>query len=99
MDTVTIADPEDQRFPFGREMWDDARVVYHGTWSTYSPRIEADGFIHAELPFDHDDIATVMRAWEAVGILDSYAKTVFFPGTSGPGSKLSMTGSFWHARA
>jgi hypothetical protein len=99
MDTVTITNPKDQRFPFGKELWNGPQVVYHGTWSTYSPRIESGGFVHAELPFNHADIATVMRAWEAVGILNSYAKEVFFAGTPGPRSELSMTASFWHARA
>ena len=99
IDVVTITDPEDPRFPFGKELWEDPHIVYHGTWSEYSSRIESDGFVHAELPFNHEDVETIMRAWEAVGILDSYAKTVFFAGTPRPRRELSMTGSIWGARA
>lgn len=99
MDVITISDPRDQSFPFSRQSFEDPQVVYHGTWSAYSTKIESDGFGGFELPFRHEDFATIARAWERVGIYGSYAETVFSPGTSGPRSELSMTGGFFHARA
>jgi hypothetical protein len=97
MDVVKIIDPGDPRFPFGKELWADPHVVYHGTWSAFSARIEADGFGHPELPFDDEDIASIMRARQAIG-WGSYAPT-FFGDNPGPRQELSMTGNFWHARA
>jgi len=97
MISVTITDRDDDVYPFPKQLWDDPQVVYHGTWSVYSPRIEAEGFGHAELPFDHQDIATVMQARQALD-LGSRAE-VFFAKTPGQTrAELSMSGNFWGAR-
>lgn len=97
MISISIADRSDDVYPFTKQLWDDFRVVYHGTWSVYSPRIESEGFGHAELPFDPEDIASVKRAREALD-LGSHAQ-IFFGTTPGVGgSLLSMTGNFWGAR-
>ena len=100
MDTITITNPTDQSFPFSRQLFEDPHVVYHGTWSVYTNRIESEGFGGVALPFDHNEIEVVMHAWEQVGILGSYAKDVFFGNKPGqPRPELSMTANFWHARA
>jgi len=100
MDTITISDSTDRSFPFSRAMFEDPHVVYHGTWSAYSGRIESAGFGGFALPFDHGDVEAIMHAWEQVGILGGYAKDVFFARTPGsPRNELSMAGNFWHARA
>jgi hypothetical protein len=97
--TATINDPNDQCFPFGRELWNNPQVVYHGTWSVYSKRIETEGFGHSELPFDHEHIAAIMRSRELIGI-GSYAGPVFFRDRPPQARReLSMTGNFWFARA
>jgi hypothetical protein len=92
MEITTIIDPEDRRFPFSRDLFEDLNIVYHGTWSIYARTIESKGFSSAELPFDEEDFVTIGRAWKAVGILDSYAEVVFSRNT------LSMVGNFWSAR-
>jgi len=100
MDTITIASPTDQSFPFSRQLFEDPHIVYHGTWSAYADRIESAGFGGVALPFDHNEIQVVMHAWEQVGILGTYARDVFFAHTPGqPRMELSMTANFWHARA
>jgi hypothetical protein len=43
MISVAIDDPKSNLYPFSKQLWDDPQVVYHGTWSAYSARIEADG--------------------------------------------------------
>jgi hypothetical protein len=76
MDTITITDPTDQCFPFSRVLFEDPRVLYHGTWSMYSSRIDTDGFVQVKLPFDHEHVATIMRARAAIG-WESYAPVFF----------------------
>ena len=99
MYTKTITEPIDNSFPFSRELFENPGVVYHGTWSAYAPRIESAGFSGFDLPFDHKDIETIMLARELFGI-GSYAGPVFFRDTQPkPREELSLTGSFWHARA
>src|SRR5579862_4631527 len=99
METKTITEPTDRSFPFRRELFENPRCVYHGTWSNYSQRIESAGFGGFELPFDHEQIEIIMRVRELVGI-GSYAGPVFFhDAPPKPRDELSMTGSFWHARA
>lgn len=100
MYTKTITEPTDRSFPFNRELFEDPRVLYHGTWSPYSERIESAGFGGFALPFDHEDLETVENAWRQVGILGSYVRDVFSARTPGcPRTELSMTGGFWDARA
>jgi hypothetical protein len=99
MHVVTISDRTDYLFPFSQMLWEDRHVVYHGSWSTYSPRIEAAGFGHTELPFNHEHVNTIARAWAAVGTLDSYAQLFFRNSPGRPRPELSMTGNFWNARA
>jgi hypothetical protein len=98
MNKTTITNLTDQSFPFSRELFEDPHVVYHGTWSTYSQIIEAKGFGGA-LPFEHNNLEAIAEAWENVGILGSYTRTVFSNKPGQPRAELSMTGSFWHARA
>jgi hypothetical protein len=100
MDTTAITNANDRSFPFSRALFENPYIVYHGTWSAYAQRIESVGFGGLALPFDHNEIAAIADAWEQVGILDSYARAVFFAGRpNAPRGELSMTGSFWHARA
>lgn len=97
---ATISKRCDRSFPFSRTLFEDPHAVYHGTWSTYAQRIESGGFGGCSLPFDHNDITAISDAWKRVGVLESYAGQVFFTGKSDrPREELSMTGSFWHARA
>ena len=100
METVTIADSEDRSYPFNMECFDNPRILYHGSWSTYSKAIEGKGFVHGALPFDWKDVATVFEAHRAIG-RGSYLPV--FLGRNYPREEpprdLSITGNFWFARA
>lgn len=98
MDTRTVTDLTDRSFPFSPTLFDDPHIVYHGTWSAYSQRIESAGFGGA-LPFEQNDLETIAEAWGKAGICDSYTRTVFSNKPGQPRTELSMTGNFWHARA
>lgn len=89
MHTTTITEPTDRSYPFNRELFDDPRVLYHGTWSSYSEKIESAGFGGFDLPFDYSAITTILHAREQIGCRDG--RTVHR-------DKLSMTGNFWFAR-
>lgn len=45
-----IGDPDDRRFPFGQAFFEDRLILHHGTWSTWAPIIERDGFAYGRLP-------------------------------------------------
>jgi hypothetical protein len=97
---TTITEPTDRSYPFSRELFETPKIVYHGTWSTYSERIEAAGFGGFTFPFDHEDLETIRFAWQEVGILGSYVSDVFSAHNPGnPRAELSLTGGFWDARA
>jgi hypothetical protein len=97
MISVTIADPKGDLYPFSKLLWNDAQVVYHGTWSAYSERIESEGFVRTDLPFDHQHVATVMDSREALD-MGFKAANFFANGPGQPRAELSMTGNFWGAR-
>jgi len=42
IDICTIDDPRDWSYPFEQELYDDPFVLYHGTISSYAPRIERE---------------------------------------------------------
>jgi hypothetical protein len=99
MYATTITEPTDRSYPFSRALFENPSVVYHGTWSIYAARVESAGFGGVDVPFDHRHIETIMLARELIGI-GSYAGPVFFhDAPPKPRAELSMTGSFWHARA
>ena len=99
MECITVADPNDRSFPLSRELFEDRQILYHGSWSTYSSRIESEGFIHGALPFDWRHVATVFRAMQAIG---GSALHVFlgeeYPRRPPP-CDLSLIANFWSARA
>jgi hypothetical protein len=100
MDTVTISDPEDRRFPFTRLIFEDPHVLYHGTWSTYSSKIELKGFA-CEYPVPWPHIATIVRALDAIGG-GSFASGFLgdkLPTTERPDGALSLSCNFWLSRA
>jgi hypothetical protein len=95
--SATINDSQNNLYPFPEELWDNPEIVYHGTWSVYSARIETDGFVHPDLPFDDRHVATVMHAREALGM--GFRAANFFSTSRGKArAELSMTGNFWGAR-
>jgi hypothetical protein len=98
MDEFLIEDPASQAFPFGRELFQDPQILYHGTWSTYCPGIESGCFSRCELPFEEEHFITVAQARKAIG-RGSWWKHRFSSDNMGPGRELCMTGHFWLARS
>lgn len=100
MQTTRIADQLDNKYPFSRALFEDATILYHGTWSLYSERIEREGFVHLELPFAVHHLKTISNAGVSLGI-GSYGEDLFFSHAGGGGKDgihLSMAESFWGAR-
>jgi hypothetical protein len=99
MYTVTVSDRTDRGYPFQRNIFENPVVLYHGTWSSYASKIEKKGFLDADLPFNLDDIKTIMNARERIGI-GSYATSMVLPRTQKATDRyLSMTPNYWYARA
>lgn len=106
MQSISITDPADRSYPFGRAMFEDRRVLYHGTWSTWSTVVERDGFARYGVPFDWRDIAVIFKANVALGrtfpliISDSLRKTlVASNATADVDHDLYLSANFWRARA
>jgi hypothetical protein len=66
MKYITIDNPSDQSYPLGRSIFEDRQIVYHGSWSTYSSKIESEGFQRGVLPFDPHWIEIISGASEAI---------------------------------
>lgn len=100
MQRVRIYDRGNVEFPFGRDVFEDRQVLYHGSWSTYSQRIESVGFIPETRPFHTNPFTAVSKALESVGwpserlMSKAFALTPAYSYT-----ELYLTPSFWGARA
>jgi hypothetical protein len=100
MKTTVVDNPNDRSFPFAREIFEEREIVYHGTWSTYSPRIERVGFSPADVPFGHRSLETILAANKAI------ARGSFLAGYLGERERkdtisrhIYFSSSFWFARA
>ncbi len=99
MYSITITNPQDRSFPFCRTIFEDQHVLYHGTWSAWSSRIEAAGFVPGVLPFNWHHVATVFRANQAIGrgsflrlfLGQKYPRDI-------PPCDLYLSANFWVAR-
>jgi hypothetical protein len=58
---VPVDHPLDPFYPFQRELYEDEHVVYHGTWSTYAPLIEAHGMGREYLAYNQEDIDALCK--------------------------------------
>jgi len=54
-----INDPNDVIYPFPREMFENPRIIYHGTSIGYVERIEQMGWVMNGQPFDINDVKFV----------------------------------------
>lgn len=93
MDRITIVDPADRSYPFRRELFEDPCVVYHGSWSTWSPQIEATGFRQGDFPFKWECVATVCNRNRTIG------RGSFLAAFVGKQRNLFFAANFWLARA
>jgi len=67
VEKITVSDHGDRSYPFRRELFEDPCVVYHGSWSTWSPQVEATGFHQGDFPFEWKCVATVCNRTRAIG--------------------------------
>ena len=65
---VRIEDPQNRQFPFNKELFEDRRVLYHGSWSTCSETIESAGFVPSDRPFAADPFIAISTAMETIGL-------------------------------
>jgi hypothetical protein len=98
MQIFTIADPDDRSFPLTQEVFGDRTVLYHGSWSTYSPVIETAGLLSGAVTFDLSPFISITEALQAIGVGS------FFSGFEGYGKQFSsrevfFSANFWAARA
>jgi hypothetical protein len=106
MKSISINDAADRSYPFGRPMFEDRRILYHGTWSTSSAAVERDGFVRYRVLFDWRDIAVIFKANQALGrtssliVSDSLRKTLAAASTTSDVDRdLYLSANFWRARA
>jgi hypothetical protein len=90
---ITVNDPGDRSYPFRRELFEDPCVVYHGSWSTWSPQIEATGFHQGDFPFEWKCVATVCNRTRAIG------RGSFLSAFVDKQRNLFFAANFWFARA
>ena len=100
MDKALITDPQDNSYPFPREVFEDRTVVYHGSWSTYSHRIEAEGLLSGSIAFDLSPFEIVTEAVRMIG-RESFVSAFYTEFQSQPFSarEVFFAPSFWAARS
>jgi hypothetical protein len=92
-------DRPNRSYPFSQELIENRRVLYHGSWSTYGSRIEAEG-LAGQSPFDLEPFLAISKAFKAIGGDPSFS---IVDGLNGKIAldrcALCFTPSFWGARS
>ena len=99
MQSVVINNPQARRFPFPRDIFEDSLVLYHGSWSNWSRRIEQDGLTKGHTPFDWRHVAPVVRAHKAIGWGSFVIGRDEPRGNEASPRDVSFSPNFWRARA
>jgi hypothetical protein len=100
MQSTSVEENFDNSFPFSREIFEDRTIVFHGSWSTSSPRIETEGLLTGNLALDLKPIVAITTALKAIGCGSFFS--AFGEGNyAQPFSarEVFFTPSFWGARA
>src|SRR5690349_7040543 len=66
MELIRIEDPHHRSYPLPEALYDDARVVYHGTSSSFSHSIERDGFTIGRLPFSLESLQQLISICDQI---------------------------------
>ena len=75
---VKKSNPEDYEIPHEIQCLWNSLVVYHGTWSSFSPLIEKKGWIHNEPPYDIKDIKNLYEKCKNSGLDDKpYGELIY----------------------
>jgi len=64
--TVEITNQYDVTYPLDRNIYENRRIVYHGTSSIFTEEIEKNGWGLNKQPYDIDDIKFVCEAYESI---------------------------------
>src|SRR5215467_14196428 len=99
----SLEDPRDIRYPFERELYEDALVIYHGTWSSYCPDIEREGLTpdaSARRLTKLRRLLDISRVLgidsESFGLLRGLVPEIV--GNCAPRPGIFFSQGFWHAR-
>lgn len=98
-----ILDPDDIIFPLSRELFEDPKVLYHGTSSKFSKNIETYGWRVNDQPYDIDDVRYICNISELL-FYAGYGYAVLRPFTLGTSDaylnkkRASFTSNYWMAR-
>ncbi len=104
MKTIDINNPNDILFPLPDEIFENPKMLFHGTWSTFSKKLESVGWIINDLPYNMEDVKFVCCVYETLGITrnDCYGTLKYYTQGLGRGpdsSKfVSFTPNYWIAR-
>lgn len=103
MQVVQIYEPRDWNYPFTQSLYDDPRVIYHGTSSAYAATIEANGFVRGQPPFSISDLRKLVsladkirfRSWSYTTVKGLSSSKQLFAETDWP---IYFSANFWYAR-
>lgn len=103
----TIDGPGELLFPFGKPIFDDLEIFYHGTRSSFTNKIEKAGWIPNDLPYRMSDVSRLCEIFDSLyfyGSLGHYYIPTLQKFSLGDRSKyavlkpISFSGSYWLAR-
>ena len=53
-------------YPLSRDIYEDSRIVYHGTRSSYTEKIETKGWCRNDQPYEIADIKFICELLESL---------------------------------
>ena len=68
MKIIEINNQNNIIFPLEKEIFENQKIVYHGTWSTFSSMIESKGWIVNDLPYDIEDVKYICDVCKNIGV-------------------------------
>ena len=98
-----IDEPDEVCYPLSREIFNDSKILYHGTSNSYIERIESKGWCKNDQPYEMTDIKSICELMESLdygnkgyavlrpftlGVTDYYLKN----------KMPSFTSNYWMAR-
>ena len=104
MEIIKINNPNDIVFPLEQKIFENPKILYHGTWSSFSKKIESVGWIINDLPYDMEDIRFVCYVSEILGTTQEtyYGTLKYYTQGLGRGSDylkpVSLSPNYWIAR-
>jgi phage-related protein len=61
-----IDNPDEVCYPLSRELYEDSKIVYHGTSSSYTEIIETKGWCRNDQPYEMNDIKFICELLESL---------------------------------